>query len=70
LLTRALGKATARGLDEVVLVAPTGDQGFVSWLLQAGARARMKAADGVVVARITTSGRRPAPEPGPAARVR
>ena len=29
LLTRALAKATARGLDEVVLVAPTGDRGFV-----------------------------------------
>ena len=70
LLTRALAKATARGLDEVVLVAPTGDQGFVTWLLQAGTRARMKAADGVVVARITTTGEWRAPESDPTARVR
>jgi ribosomal protein S18 acetylase RimI-like enzyme len=70
LLTRALAKATARGLDEVVLVAPTADQGFVTWLLQAGTRARMKAADGVVVARITTTGRMPTHDPGSTARVR
>jgi ribosomal protein S18 acetylase RimI-like enzyme len=70
LLGRALAEATARGLDEVVLVAPTGDQGFVTWLLQAGTRARMKAADGVVMARITTTGEWRAPEPDPTARVR
>ncbi len=70
LLTRALAKATARGLDEVVLVAPTADQGFVTWLLQAGTRARMRAADGVVVARITTTGEWRAPESDPSARVR
>ena len=70
LLTRALAKATARGLDEVVLVAPTADRGFVTWLLQAGTRARMKAADDVVVARITTTVRPPTHEPDPTARVR
>jgi GNAT superfamily N-acetyltransferase len=63
LLTRAVTQAAARGVDEVVLVAPAGDEGFVSWLLHAGVRARMKSVDGMVQARVAT----PA---GPTARVR
>jgi GNAT superfamily N-acetyltransferase len=60
LLTRAVGLAAVRGVDEVVLLAPAGDEGFVSWLLHAGVRARMKSAHGMVQARVAT----------PAARVR
>jgi GNAT superfamily N-acetyltransferase len=63
LLTRAVTQAASRGVDEVVLVAPAGDEGFVSWLLHAGVRARMKSVDGMVQARVAT----PA---GPTARVR
>jgi GNAT superfamily N-acetyltransferase len=63
LLTRAVSQAASRGVDEVVLVAPTGDEGFVPWLLHAGLRARMKSVDGMVQARVAT----PA---GPTARVR
>jgi GNAT superfamily N-acetyltransferase len=63
LLTRAVTQAASRGVDEVVLAAPTGDEGFVPWLLHAGVRARMKSVDGMVQARVAT----PA---GPTARVR
>jgi hypothetical protein len=58
-----VAQAAARGVDELVLVAPTGDEAFVPWLLHAGVRARMKSVDGMVHARVAT----PA---GPTARVR
>ncbi len=63
LLSRAVELAAARGVDEVVLEAPAGDEGFVSWLLNARVRARMKSVGGIVQARVAA----PA---GPAARVR
>ena len=63
LLVRAVEHAAARGVDEVVLIAPAGDEGFVSWLLHAGVRARMKSVDGMVQARVATAA-------GPTARVR
>ena len=62
LLTHAVTLAASGGIDELVLAAPAGDEGFVTWLLHAGVRARMKSVDGMVQARVSAA--------GPAARVR
>ena len=53
LLTRAAAQATRAGHEELVLVAPADDEGFVPMVCGAGMRARIKAADGLLRARIT-----------------
>ena len=56
LLTRGCALATARGMGEVVLLAPAEDEGFVSLVCGAGLRARIKVTQGVLTARITLQG--------------
>lgn len=74
LLARAAAQAAALGADEVVLLAPADDEGFVPMVCATGLRARMKAADGLLRARITVTGLRPSGPPGgapsPTSRVR
>jgi GNAT superfamily N-acetyltransferase len=65
LLTRAASQAAAAGADELVLLAPAEDEGFVTMVCSAGLRARIKVSDGMLQARIVVTGlRRPV---GPAA---
>ena len=56
LLTRACSQAAAAGADEVVLLAPAEDEGFVSMVCSAGLRARIKVSEGMLTARITVTG--------------
>src|SRR4029079_3502822 len=58
LLTRAAAQAAAEGLDEIVLLAPAGDEGFVAMVSGAGLRARIKVSDGMLQARIGVTRRR------------
>ena len=68
LLTRAASQAAAAGQDEIVLLAPAADEGFVSMVCSAGLRARIKVTDGMLTARIVVTGVRrttaPPPVPG------
>ncbi len=68
LLTRAASQAATSGEDEIVLLAPADDEGFVSMVSSAGLRARIKVSNGLLTARITVTGVRrsdPAtPKPG------
>ena len=62
-------------MDEMVLLAPAEDEGFVSMVCSAGLRARIKVSEGMMTARIVVTGVRrtdpatPAPE-GSSGRVR
>jgi GNAT superfamily N-acetyltransferase len=56
LLTRAASQAAADGADEIVLLAPREDEGFVTMVCGAGLRARIKVSDGVLQARIVVTG--------------
>ncbi len=56
LLTRAASQAAASGVDEIVLLAPSEDMGFVTMLNRAGLRARIKVSEGIVQARIVVTG--------------
>ena len=58
LLTRAAARATADGLDELSLLAPADDEGFVPMVCSAGLRARIKVSDGLLQARITLAAAR------------
>ncbi len=57
LLHRACAAAAARGHEQVVLVAPASDEGFVGMVCGAGMRARIRMRDGVLTARIGLAGR-------------
>jgi GNAT superfamily N-acetyltransferase len=74
LLTRAAARAAAQGAEEVLLLAPADDEGFVPMVCGAGLRARIKVSDGLLQARITVAGLRPAgdvvPFVSPRSRVR
>jgi len=69
LLTRAASQAAASGLDEIVLLAPVEDEGFVTMVSGAGLRARIKVSDGMLQARIVVTGvhRTPGASGSPAA---
>ncbi len=56
LLTRAASQAAAAGQDEVVLLAPAEDEGFVTMVCGAGLRARIRVSDGLLRARIIVTG--------------
>ncbi len=56
LLTRAASQAASSGVDEIVLLAPAGDEGFVSMVCSAGLRARIKVSEGLLTARIVVTG--------------
>jgi len=56
LLTRAASQAAAAGADEIVLLAPSDDMGFVTMLNRAGLRARIKVSEGILRARIVVTG--------------
>ena len=56
LLTRAASQAAASGVDEIVLLAPSEDMGFVTMLNRAGLRARIKVSEGILQARIVVTG--------------
>jgi len=56
LLTRAASQAATAGGDEIVLLAPAEDEGFVSMVCSAGLRARIKVKDGMLTARIVVTG--------------
>ena len=56
LLTRAASQAAAAGEDEVVLLAPAEDEGFVTMVCGAGLRARIRVSDGLLRARIIVTG--------------
>ena len=56
LLTRAAAQAAAAGQDEIVLLAPAEDEGFVSMVCGAGLRARIKVSGGLLSARIVVTG--------------
>ncbi|MCW2762134.1 MAG: N-acetyltransferase [Marmoricola sp.] len=56
LLTRAASQAAASGVDEIVLLAPPEDEGFVTMVSNAGLRARIKVSDGLLRARIVVTG--------------
>ncbi len=56
LLTRAASQAAASGAEEIVLLAPSEDTGFVTMLNRAGLRARIKMSAGVLQARIVVTG--------------
>jgi GNAT superfamily N-acetyltransferase len=56
LLTRAASQAATAGEDEIVLLAPAEDEGFVSMVSSAGLRARIKVSNGLLTARIVVTG--------------
>jgi GNAT superfamily N-acetyltransferase len=56
LLTRAASRAAAAGADEIVLLAPPEDAGFVTMVCGAGLRARIKMSGGVLRATILVTG--------------
>jgi ribosomal protein S18 acetylase RimI-like enzyme len=56
LLTRAASQAAAGGADEIVLLASAQDEGFVNMVCGAGLRARIKATNGMLQARIVVTG--------------
>jgi GNAT superfamily N-acetyltransferase len=56
LLTRAASQAAAHGADEVLVLAPHQDSGFVDMVSNAGLRARIKVSGGMLQARITVAG--------------
>jgi GNAT superfamily N-acetyltransferase len=56
LLTRAASQAAQGGADEIVLLAPPEDEGFVTMVCGAGLRARIKMSGGVLQARIVVTG--------------
>jgi GNAT superfamily N-acetyltransferase len=56
LLTRSASQAAASGADEIVLLAPAEDAGFVSMVCSAGLRARIKVSEGMLTARIVVTG--------------
>ena len=56
LLTRAASQAAAEGVDEILLLAPAEDEGFVAMVSGAGLRARIKVSDGMLQARIVVTG--------------
>jgi ribosomal protein S18 acetylase RimI-like enzyme len=56
LLTRSASQAAAGGLDEIVLLAPAEDEGFVSMVSRAGLRARIKMSNGLLQATIVVTG--------------
>ena len=61
LLTRAASQAAAEGVDEILLLAPAEDEGFVAMVSGAGLRARIKVSDGMLQARIVVTGVRRSP---------
>jgi GNAT superfamily N-acetyltransferase len=61
LLTRAASQAAADGVDEILLLAPAEDEGFVAMVSGAGLRARIKVSDGMLQARIVVTGVRRSP---------
>ncbi len=63
LLVRSVAQAAADGVGEVVLLAPPDDEGLVTMVCNAGLRARIKVSEGMLQARISVTGVRPA---GPA----
>ena len=65
LLTRAASQAAAAGEEEIVLLAPAADEGFVSMVCGAGLRARIKVSHGMLTARIVVTGVRRATGPTP-----
>ena len=56
LLTRAASQAAGTGADEIVLLAPPEDEGFVTMVCGAGLRARIRMSGGVLQARIVVTG--------------
>ena len=56
LLTRAASRAAAEGTDEIVVLAPGGDEGFVTMVGRAGLRARIRMVDGLLQARVVVTG--------------
>jgi GNAT superfamily N-acetyltransferase len=65
LLTRAASQASLAGADEIVLLSPAEDEGFVTMVCSAGLRARIKVSDGMLTARITVTGVRRSPDATP-----
>ena len=61
LLARAVALATERGAEEILLLAPAGDEGLMPMLSGAGLRARIKVSEGLLRARITVASGAPAP---------
>ena len=64
LLTRSASQAAVAGYDEIVLLAPAEDEGFVSMVCSAGMRARIKVSEGMLTARILVTGVRRDPTSG------
>jgi GNAT superfamily N-acetyltransferase len=56
LLTRSASQAAALGADEILLLAPAEDEGFVTMVSNAGLRARIKVSDGLLQARVSVTG--------------
>ena len=56
LLTRAASQAASRGADEMVVLAPADDEGFVALVSRAGLRARIKLSGGLLKATIVVTG--------------
>jgi GNAT superfamily N-acetyltransferase len=56
LLTRAASQAAVNGADEIVVLAPADDEGFVTMVGNAGLRARIKVSEGLLQARIVVTG--------------
>jgi GNAT superfamily N-acetyltransferase len=56
LLTRAASQAAGSGAQEMVLVAPAEDEGWLSMLSRVGLRARIKRSGDLLRARVTVTG--------------
>jgi GNAT superfamily N-acetyltransferase len=66
LLTRAASQAAQSGAQEMVLVAPAEDEGWLSMLSRVGLRARIKRSGDLLRARVTVTGvRRSTPREEP-----
>lgn len=67
LLTRSASSAAAEGADEIVVLAPADDEGFLTMVSNAGLRARIRVSDGLLRATIVVTGihRSTAPTPVP-----
>lgn len=61
LLTRSASQAAGLGAEEIMLLAPAGDEGLVPMVTSAGLRARIKVSDGVLQVRISVAGIRRTP---------
>jgi len=64
LLTRAASQAAVNGADEIVLLSPPEDEGFVTMVGNAGLRARIKVSEGLLQATIVVTGVHRSAPPG------